>query len=1483
MNTLVATLLPDLVVLSTTSVRALDESAESAQLLACEAARAALAVVEDAPQHVSETSDGFAISGERAVVLVNGDGQLSLFTGGSVPDEEDEEDVAVAEAVECTLTLEDGELRVVDEDGEELQVLPCATAAELCDAVAQVLGEEAVEVKDGLKVRAKGVFAKGLKDGQAYTLLTGPPDQGMKTFYFMQASKRVARFDVMAIRRFLRNGASDENGLVAESFDGAADVEPSEFDQFIEATAMEHVESVLSRLVAEHYVADAVPLVRQFSAAMADGAYELAEALALSIAEAVGQLDEYRRQSSSARTAAARTRGKAQTGDRKMRNKLRRKAYKQNAGFRRKEQKRTKKLSRKRRSLGLESGPDRGESVVEATITRVGSEEARDPFAALFEEEYVCPECGCASETDDGECEECGYEGKMDVAESALDEASTHAVISYGPVSASMRMGDQTAGEPYKPNGGKEKAVAKLKALAKKWGAKSIEVLAEGAGYRLFDGAFGVEEAKMPPKIKVSVKALSWFFDHPLTSFDDQMDPEFAELSGKTGEFYVTDGKRGVFVKPEGYDWARYATGWFSNEDAAKRYPRTRNYDRKPMEITRVESEDVDNGLDEDAMGGGKRGVYSDYREARDNAVKIAKSKTGRTVGVGIEKRKEYGKTVYTVKFVPKDPSKRQGHELRMEIIESEDVDNGLDEDAGDVPLFLNASDYVKRVPGGELKFLTDAATERFELAVDKVRGKVLRTAGVLLRKELMRDRKFLAALAVSGHELKESVDSVGGVTEDDYYLGQMTTLDLPVLTYLEKEDERWRDPPMLWIEIMKKVPGLRKSSAVKVVKDTVARMHLSLKKGDKVDNVAWMISDFVMSHVLSTSMSPKTKAFLTKLRAKAESVEDAESVAVLDEALDEDAGDILLYLNISDYVKRVPGGELRFVTDVAAERFAQAVDKLRFKLLQAVGALVRKELVRDRKFLAALATSGHELKESVDSVGGVTEDVLPTKNEGYGFYGTVYSFLEADSDRKKLWDAAFKAVQSQFKLSDSDTLHLLDSKRGRLLADQVTDQDYSDPDDPKLDLSDALTSLKSALKVGWVVSGIKKWVATEGGKPDADFYESLDEAGIPDLDSEVYTKKQRLPKYNWDVSPLSAAAADAAKMLRQRLPDWTKAQHAAAAAFHEKEAAKRKAEWAKLADAAAQETWGRKWQTSDYKVSGVGSNEFSKEWRDKLRAAAHTGSAHGDAAAAHAAVKRLRNMAEDAEFLDASEDDVLSALEEAVQVDTSGFVRAHGKDPKGFGGWMFYFSYREEAPDDYNDAASKTKFSSYGQYREALKLAKKEAAQRGFTHVRVMESEDVEDGLDEAVSDSFVVDPDGKRKPVKNLGWFFKKAGTTIITSIKVTKEGEYGAAMVATFKDGYRYETGWADKSILASRLNTKAFRGVPVDWFGKSVKGGSIAEATETFSFPRERAQVVLAAAKELGLPLDSDVELAEDGQFTLQVAPAILDRLRAAVEV
>jgi len=72
---------------------------------------------------------------------------------------------------------------------------------------------------EGLKVRAVGVFAKGLRDGEQYTLHKAPPYQGQNTYNFVSYSGKIAaRFSESQVKRFLSNGvAGDQNGLVKGS------------------------------------------------------------------------------------------------------------------------------------------------------------------------------------------------------------------------------------------------------------------------------------------------------------------------------------------------------------------------------------------------------------------------------------------------------------------------------------------------------------------------------------------------------------------------------------------------------------------------------------------------------------------------------------------------------------------------------------------------------------------------------------------------------------------------------------------------------------------------------------------------------------------------------------------------------------------------------------------------------------------------------------------------------------------------------------------------------------------------------------------------------------------------------------------------------------------------------------------------------------------------------------------------------------------
>ena len=71
-------------------------------------------------------------------------------------------------------------------------------------------------------------------------------------------------------------------------------------------------------------------------------------------------------------------------------------------------------------------------------------------------------------------------------------------------------------------------------------------------------------------------------------------------------------------------------------------------------------------------------------------------------------------------------------------------------------------------------------------------------------------------------------------------------------------------------------------------------------------------------------------------------------------------------------------------------------------------------------------------------------------------------------------------------------------------------------------------------------------------------------------------------------------------------------------------------------------------------------------------------------------------------------------SVNEAARVDSSRYKRSHGKDPKGYGMWLFSF---DEKGDDAFDVGSAMNYTA------AKKLAAKKAKEAGKSHVYVMES----------------------------------------------------------------------------------------------------------------------------------------------------------------
>lgn len=134
----------------------------------------------------------------------------------------------------------------------------------------------------------------------------------------------------------------------------------------------------------------------------------------------------------------------------------------------------------------------------------------------------------------------------------------------------------------------------------------------------------------------------------------------------------------------------------------------------------------------------------------------------------------------------------------------------------------------------------------------------------------------------------------------------------------------------------------------------------------------------------------------------------------------------------------------------------------------------------------------------------------------------------------------------------------------------------------------------------------------------------------IPHRSDAVYHEHEKYPKYNRTISPLSGIGSDGGKLLRNRLPDYTKQDHLDAAAHHKDMAEFHRQEWAKQQKAAHHEAFGKDPESTDYSIAGIGKDEYSDHHKDRLRHHAHAISTHSSAAYAHEQASHLRNLPKD-------------------------------------------------------------------------------------------------------------------------------------------------------------------------------------------------------------------------------------------------------------
>jgi len=127
------------------------------------------------------------------------------------------------------------------------------------------------------------------------------------------------------------------------------------------------------------------------------------------------------------------------------------------------------------------------------------------------------------------------------------------------------------------------------------------------------------------------------------------------------------------------------------------------------------------------------------------------------------------------------------------------------------------------------------------------------------------------------------------------------------------------------------------------------------------------------------------------------------------------------------------------------------------------------------------------------------------------------------------------------------------------------------------------------------------------------------------DTDSPIYRDRVRVRGWNVPVSPLMDADVGG-KLLRARLPEFSKGNHESAARYFLNENKRLQGAWSALIGREHRRVFGKEFRPEDYKISGIGREEYSESVKDKLRALARAESDAGSAAAAHwrAAGKRL-------------------------------------------------------------------------------------------------------------------------------------------------------------------------------------------------------------------------------------------------------------------
>ena len=141
-------------------------------------------------------------------------------------------------------------------------------------------------------------------------------------------------------------------------------------------------------------------------------------------------------------------------------------------------------------------------------------------------------------------------------------------------------------------------------------------------------------------------------------------------------------------------------------------------------------------------------------------------------------------------------------------------------------------------------------------------------------------------------------------------------------------------------------------------------------------------------------------------------------------------------------------------------------------------------------------------------------------------------------------------------------------------------------------------------------------------------YYHKIIAASLPSsIKDKLYSTRVKFRGYNTQPSVETAHGKDAGDILIMLRPDITKAQHAQLSKKFLDLSNKMNKQWDKVINQAAQATWGRDWQVSDYRVSGIGSSEFDEKYKKKLRELAHGSSKAKAISDAHKYASKSRKI----------------------------------------------------------------------------------------------------------------------------------------------------------------------------------------------------------------------------------------------------------------